>query len=184
MKQKPCRNQNRLVAEELVAFLDAVVNGELHIALAPGERTIGVADVNAAFRDKPVAKHDNNILQRRAGIILLGHTIDRDLAAFHAIRLDVDDKNFLVSGNPVRRDPEGFAFVFEFPYHVVSSDPVASVGVAKTLLTPALKRGPLRIVEIKGQASSTGRRKALGKDKMSIQGAPSFASDQTGRHFA
>jgi hypothetical protein len=181
VKQKPCRNRKQLIAEELVAFLDTVVNGELHFALTPGERTIGVADVNAAFRDKPVAKHDNDILQRRAGVILLGHAIDRDLPAFHAIRLDVHNKNFLVSGNPVCRDPEGFAFVFEFPYHVVSSNPVVSVGVAKALLTPALKRGPLRI---RGQAPSTGRRKALGKDKMSAPRAPSFASDQTGRHFA
>ena len=128
-----------------MAFLDTVMNGELHITLAPGERTIGVADINAAFRDKPVAKHDNNILQRCAGVILLGHAIDRDLPAFHSIRLDVDDKNFLVSGNPVRRDPEGFALVFEFPYHDVSSDPVV-------IVTQALNAVISRIVEMNGQA--------------------------------
>ena len=60
----------------------------------------------------------------------------RDLPAFHAIRLNVDDKNFLMSGNAMRRDPEGFAFVFEFPYHDVSSDPVV-------IATQALKRGDL-----------------------------------------
>ena len=119
-----------------MALLNPVVNGKLNVALTPGKRTIRISDVNAAFRDKPVAKHDNDILQRRAGVILLGHAIDRDLPAFHAIRLDVDDENLLVSGNTMRRDPEGFAFVFKFPHHDVSSDPVV-------IVSQALKRGDL-----------------------------------------
>ncbi len=75
-----------------MALLNTVVNGKLNIALAPGKRTIRIADVNAAFRDEPVAKHDDNVLQWCARIILLGHAIDRDFAAFHAVRLDVDDE--------------------------------------------------------------------------------------------
>jgi hypothetical protein len=134
-----------------VAFLDTVMNGELHVSLAPGKQTTGVADVNTAFRDKPVAKHDDDFLQRSAGVILLGHTVDRYFSAFHAIRFVVDDKHFLVSGNPVRRDPECFAFVFEFPYHDVSSDPVI-------IITQALSAEISRIVEMNGQALEPNQR--------------------------
>jgi len=128
-----------------MALLDAVVNGKLNIALPPGKRTIRIADVNAAFRDEPVAKHNNNVLQWRTRIILLGHAIDRDFSTFHAVHLNVDDEDFLVSANSVRRDSEGFTLVFKLPYHVGSSDPVV-------IVTQALSAVISRIVEMNGQA--------------------------------
>jgi len=131
-----------------VALLDAVVNGELNIALPPGKRTIRISDVNAAFRYEPVAKQDDDVLQWRARIIFLGHAIDRDFATFHTVRLNVDDEDFLVSGNSVRRDSEGFPPVFELPHHVASSDPVVIAPHASSAVIS-------KFVEMNGQALET-----------------------------
>lgn len=61
-----------------------------------------------------VAQYDDDVFQRRVGVILLGHAVDRGLAALGAVRIDVDDEDLFVSGNPVRCDTERFTLVFEF----------------------------------------------------------------------
>src|SRR5262249_24208833 len=69
---------------------------------------------------KPVAQHDNDVLEGSIAVVRLGHAVDRRLGSLRAVLLDVDDKHLLAAGDAVRRYAPRFALVAEFPDHVSS----------------------------------------------------------------
>jgi len=63
------------------------------LALPPSKHAIRITDLDFALWNESIAQHDANVLRGCARVILLGHTINRDFAAFLSILGDSNDND-------------------------------------------------------------------------------------------
>ena len=65
-------------------------------ALDPFERRGIVRAFDILLQDQLVAEHDDDVLERRARVIFLGHAIDGDFGLFLAIK-EIDDEDLFMA---------------------------------------------------------------------------------------
>src|SRR6516225_3684896 len=102
-------------------FLGAVMHLVAAIHLPPGEDAVGVRNLDAALGNELIAKHHNDVLDRRVLVVLLGHSIDGDFAAFfgHAV-FEMHNDDFFVARDPMIVGPENLTLVFKLAHHFES----------------------------------------------------------------
>jgi hypothetical protein len=101
-----------------MTILDAVVNLREDLAFDPGETRVGSRTLDVVLGDEAIAKHDANVLQGSACVILLGHPIDRGFFHFFAIN-EIDDEDFFMARDAMRVNSERFPTILKFSYHMV-----------------------------------------------------------------